>query len=78
MHFLGRLVTELQYVAYPFLAVCSFFFSPMATHTAYGSSQDRGPIGAAAASLSHSHSKAARSSKLLLLPTLQLGATTDL
>ena len=50
-----------------------FLFS--ATPRAYGSSQARGQIGAAAASLRHSHSKA--ESKHHLQPTPQLTATPD-
>ena len=46
-----------------------------ATPTAYGSSQARGKIGAAAANLCHSHSNAR--SELCLQPTLQPTATLD-
>ena len=57
----------------------SFFFfcllSFMAAPAAYGGSQARGPIGAVAASLHHSHSNAG--SKPRLQPTPQLTATLD-
>ena len=43
---------------------------------AYGSSQARGPIGAVAAGLHHSHSNSG--SELRLQPTPQLTATPDL
>ena len=42
---------------------------------AYGSSQAKGPVGATAASLPHSHSSAG--SELCLRPTPQLTATPD-
>ena len=48
----------------------------MATSAAYGGSQARGPIGARAASLHHSHSN--MGSKLRLRPTPELMATPDL
>ena len=51
--------------------VCVFRAAP----TAYGGSQARGQIGAAAAGLGHSHSNAG--SKLHLQPTSQLTATPD-
>ena len=51
-----------------------FFFLLRATLAAYGSSQARGQIGAAAAGLQHSHSKAR--SKPWLWPTPQLTATS--
>ena len=47
----------------------------MATSAAYGNSQARGQIGAAAAGRHHSHSNAG--SELPLSPTPQLMATTD-
>jgi len=47
-----------------------------ASSTAYGGSQARGQIGAAAASLHHSHSNA--EAELYLQPTPQLAATPDL
>ena len=46
-----------------------------AAPAAYGGSQARGPIGAAAAGLHHSHSNAG--SELCLQPTPQLTATPD-
>ena len=52
-----------------------FFLLFMATAAAYGSSQVRGQIRAAAAGLRHSHSNSR--SKLLLQPTLQHTATQD-
>ena len=53
----------------------SFFFLFTATHIAYGSSQDSGQIGAAAASLHHNHSNAR--SELRLQSTPQLVARRD-
>ena len=52
-----------------------FLFSLKATGAAYGSSQARGQIGAAAASLHHSHSNTR--SELHLQPMPQLTATPD-
>ena len=52
-----------------------FLFLFMATPVAYGSSQAEGGIGAAAASLHHSHSHTG--SEPHLRPTLQLAATPD-
>ena len=52
-----------------------FFFLFMATSAAYGGSQARGPVGATAASLYHSHSNAR--SKPHLRTTPQLMATLD-
>ena len=52
-----------------------FFFLFRATPAAYGSSQARGRIGAAAAGLRHSCSNAR--SELPLSPTLQLTAVQD-
>ena len=57
-----------------FLFVCLFVFF-RAAHAAYGGSQARGPIGATAAGLYHSHSNAG--SKPHLQPTPQLMATPD-
>ena len=54
-----------------FLSFCIFRAAP----TAYGGSQARGLIGAAAAGLGHSHSNAG--SELHLRPTPQLMATPD-
>ena len=53
-----------------------FFFLFRAAPTAYGSSQARGPIGAAAAGLCHSHSHPR--SEPCLRPTPQLTAPPDL
>ena len=55
----------------------SFFFPPLfrAATGAYGSSQDRGQIGATAASLRHSHSNPGPEPHLR--PTPQLIATPD-
>ena len=55
------------------LRSCLFFVFFRAAPAAHGSSQARGQISAAAASLCHSHSNA--KSKLRLRPTLQLTAT---
>ena len=55
-----------------FLSFCLFDIS-WATPEAYGGSQARGQIGAAAAGLRHSHSNAG--SELHLQPTPQLTAT---
>ena len=52
-----------------------FFFIFRVTLVAFGSSQARGPVGAAAAGLHHSY-RSARS-KLLPRPTPQLTATLD-
>ena len=52
-----------------------FFFAVRAAPKAYGGSQARGPVGAAAASLHHSHSNTG--SKPPLRPTPQLTATLD-
>ena len=52
-----------------------FFFFFRATLAAYGGSQARGPIGAIAAGLHHSHSHIR--SEPRLPPTLQLMATPD-
>ena len=52
-----------------------FFFLFRATIAAYGSSQARGPIGAVAAGLRHSHSNVG--SEPHLRPTPQLTATPD-
>ena len=55
----------------------NFFFFCLfrTTHTSYGHSQARGPIGASAAGLHHRHSNAG--SKLHLQPTPQLMAMPD-
>ena len=62
-----------------FFVVVVFFFVFLlflwAAPAAYGGSQDRGPIGAVAASLRQSHSNAG--SEPRLLPTPQLTATPD-
>ena len=58
-----------------YLFVCLFIFLSEAAHMAYGCSQAKGPIGAIAASLHHSHSNAR--SKLHLPPTPQLKARPD-
>ena len=56
-------------------AALFFFLSFMATPKAYGGAQARGPVGAVAAGLHHSHSNAR--SKPRLRPTPQLMATPD-
>ena len=57
-------------------SLCLYFiFLFTTTAVVYGSSQTRGQIGAATASLCHSHSNTG--SKLHLLPTLQLEAMSD-
>ena len=56
-----------------YLFICSFdffFFLFMATPMAYGSSQARGWIGAAAAGLCHSHSNARSEPRLQPMPKL--------
>ena len=63
-----------------FQVLIFFFFAPFfvggdADPTAYGDSQARGPIGATATGLHHSHSTAR--SKLHLQPTPQITATPD-
>jgi len=58
-----------------FLFVFVFFFFFRAAPTAYGGSQAKGRIGAAAAGLHHSHSSARL--KPRLRPTPQLTATQD-
>ena len=62
---------SLFYLLYSFLV---FAFS-RAAPVAYGGAQARGPIGAVAASLRHSHSN--RGSEPHLRPTPQLTATLD-
>ena len=60
----------------PFLNFILFYFLLfMATPMAYGSSQARGQMGAVAATLCHSYSKAR--SQPCLQTTLQLTATLD-
>ena len=51
-----------------FLSVCLSFFSFMAVAMAYGESQARGQIGAAAAGLRHSHSSARAEPHLRPMP----------
>ena len=58
-----------------FFCLCFLFCLLGATPIAYGSSQARGQIGAAAAGLHHSHSNAGSESRLR--PTPQLEATLD-
>ena len=58
-----------------FVLLCFVFVFGGAAPAAYGGSQARGPIGAVAASLHHSHSNAR--SKPSLQPTPQLTATPD-
>ena len=60
---------------YHFFFVCFVFCLLRAAPSAYGDSQARGLIGAAAAGQSQSHSNAR--SELFLRPTPQLMATTD-
>ena len=57
-----------------YLFICTFVFS-RAAPMAYGGSQARAPIGAAAADLHHSHSNVG--SKPHVQPTPQLMATLD-
>ena len=57
-----------------FFSFLLFFWLFRATPVAYGGSQTRGPIGAIAASLHHSHSNTG--SELRLAPTPQLTYTT--
>ena len=52
-----------------------YFLGPHPWYMVYGGSQARGPIGAVAAGLRHSHSNIR--SELHLWPTLQLMATPD-
>ena len=54
-----------------------FFFLFRASPAAYGGSQARGPIGAAATGLHHSHSNSNTRSELHLRPTPQLMAMPD-
>ena len=58
-----------------FFVVVVVFLLLRAVPAAYGSSQARGPIGAIAAGLHHSHSNAGSESHLQ--PTPQLTATPD-
>ena len=62
------------FIIYLFIYFCLFAFSRAAL-VAYGGAQARGPIGAIAASLRHSHSN--RGSEPHLRPTPQLTATLD-
>ena len=66
---------ELVVAKYTLLFFFSVFCLFRDTPTAYGGSQARGPIGAVAAGLHHSHSKAG--SETHLRPTPQLTATPD-
>ena len=68
---INRVVPE--WTAWLCMYVCILLFR--ATHTAYGSSQARGQIGAAAAHLGHSHSNVG--SELHRQPTPQFMATPD-
>ena len=65
------------YMPFNFLFFFFFFFFCLfrAAPTAYGGSQARGPVGAVATSLHHSHSHTG--SEQRLQPTLQLTATLD-
>ena len=74
----GAFFNENILAAHRFLrAMLHFFFSLLfrAPPTAYVGFQARGPIGAVAAGLHHSHSKAR--SELHLRPSPQLRATSD-
>ena len=64
-------------IFFPFFLFLFFFFFAFGRPApkAHGSSQPRGPIGAVAAGLSHSHSNAR--SKLCLQPTPKLTAMPD-
>ena len=62
-------------LVFPLPSSSSFFWLFRAAHGAYGSSQARGPIGAATARLDHSHSNTA--SEPHPKPTSQLAATPD-
>ena len=73
-HFVLMLFVFLLFLLNNLLFFCLFPFS-RATPSAYGGSQARGPIGAEAAGLHHSHSKAG--SELHLGPTAQLTAMPD-
>ena len=72
-----RLWTDLLNTCYYIKSVVFFFFLSFfrAAPVAYGGSQARGPIGATAAGLHHSHSNAR--SELRLRPTPQLMAMQD-
>ena len=71
--YLGVILQSHRIVVCNFLTF--FFFLVRGTLMAYGSSQSRGQIGAAAAGLHYSHSNTR--SKPCLSPTLQLTATSD-
>ena len=62
-------------ILFYFFIVYLFIAISWAAPTAYGGSQTRGPIGAAAASLRHGYSNAG--SELRLQPTPQLRAMPD-
>ena len=64
----------LQTYLFVCLFICLFAIS-RAAPVAHGSSQARGPIGAVAAAVHHSHSNVG--SELRLRPTPQLAATPD-
>ena len=65
---------ESKYMDFFFFLSFVFF---RATPAAYGGSQDRGLIGAVAASLQYSHSHSNTGSELNLQPTPQLMAMPD-
>ena len=70
-------MVALEFAVYVFFFFLVFFvFFSRAVPIAYGGSQARGPIGAAAASLRQSHNNAR--SELHPQPTPQLTATPDL
>ena len=66
---------EVIYLIYLFVCLFVFVLLPRAAHVAYGDYQARGPIGATAASLCHSHSN--EGSELCLQPTPQFMAIPD-
>ena len=70
----NRIIFQTEFSLKTFLNL-NYSFLFRAVLIAYGSSQDRGQIGAIAASLCHSHSKVG--SKPCLQPTLQLTAMPD-
>ena len=72
----GRARLLLLLFIYLFIYLFIFVFCPFrSAPAAYGGSQTRGPVGAVAAGLHHSHSNAR--SKLRLRPIPQLTATHD-